>query len=140
MSLLDLLTSLKIVDKLIKSKDVHQKVQKSINKATNQQSESPTYITIDTKNGLEDAILRLNKKHCSQPKHTPWSKYPLDQIGRTNNFNIDHMKANEPITLTDTTCVEKKIILELLYSEDAKRYDKWDTLISFDEFISATIH
>ena len=169
-SLLSSEKSIIIIDKLIKSNGVHANIRKVlspysqqmltkvkiiketvhlnpstgetiyIDPQSNKQSKTPTFVTIDSKQELEKAILNRNKKHCAQAKHTPWNTFPLNQIGSSNNYNPFVNANKEEIQLPPKSFIETKLILELLRDEDKLRYPKWSPKISFDDFISGFIH
>ena len=98
-----------------------------VDKKTHTQIKKKKFTIVDTKNALEEALIKRNKKHLRQAKSTPWKKSNLRNVTSSNEYWIE-----PKIQLQET--IEAQTIINLMKRDRQKNYT-WDCEISFEEFI-----
>jgi hypothetical protein len=90
---------------------------------------------VDTRQALETAIIARNKDHFAQANGTPFSRYPLSQIGRSNGYDVFKNATRKDIRLPDTAFLETATILDIPREGQREPGPEWSDVVSFNDFI-----
>jgi hypothetical protein len=70
--------------------------------------ETTTVKTVDTRQPLEEAIIKRNKHHFAQADGTPFTKFPLSKISSDNGYNIFEDAEGHEIRLCPKTLLRRQ--------------------------------
>jgi hypothetical protein len=96
--------------------------------------------TIDTRQELEDAIIRRNRRHFAQSEGTPFTRPPLKFINSDNGFNVYRDSNDQDVVLPDDAFIETTTVIEILKERAHNPTTEWSPDVDFDDFISGLLH
>jgi hypothetical protein len=90
-------------------------------------------IAYTEKGDVHRECLSRNRKHFNQAAGTPWTIYPLSELGtKATKFKVDKMPDGRKVRLPADTFLETRTILDILQTSANIRAD-----ISFTDFVEA---
>ena len=84
------------------------------NQATGIISDTPTSITINIKEELDNVILERNRKHFSKAKNSPWNILLLKNINKDTDYDLEENIQGNLIHLPSNSTVETITVFTLL--------------------------
>ena len=97
-----------------------------------------TTVAYTEKADVHRECLERNRRHFNQAAGTPWTIYPLSEVGTSaTKFKTDKMPDGRRVRMPADTFLETNTLLDLIQSAEIPANANISAEISFDDFVSA---